>query len=831
MVGTGARPVTIDMHFVRGKVRMGSGNVLILRRVVLLNFRSGSFNQAPGLDLLAPLPAGESSIVWVDQGAIVIRACFPLEVAMQAASILTRRPEALPGTNVLLPYDPPPGCTNSSAAPALDRCYVYGGRYVDIAITGQDLGPLGSPTPNGYVMYATDVLVLCASVLSDECITRLGPLGCVLYTFSLSPSPGAPAQQLPGGGGGAGATGLVLVAAAVAFALRLRQQQRQLDSQRLHFSVMDPAARHSHSHDGDHDGDSFPLASRAALSHPSTEKGLSGSPQRTAVLQQLPRGSQDKQRRSAGGASGAPEATALPVAAAAPGSAPVVSPLTPQREDLQLDVRLVSAQQRHTVGTDGANSSALCTGGTGTGSTGYGAFASGAGGTDSTGTGSHACAAGGIAYGIMSTSEASHAGSRAGGGDDVVTLLPEVLGKGAFGRVPSHRQLPQARARSVRSLLTVRNRRLLDILPRSSGRKPAQGPRPASVAMSGPPSPLPPTLPPSEEPSRAQLTEVQQPPSRAECSLGQLSGVQVAADGQRASAAGPRGSEGPAGPARRVPTESVGLFTTEERALELELAESHADLFAAEVAVLGRCDHPNVVRLLAACLTPPRLCLVMERCDTSLERMIYGGMLHARAGESARTGHGSALIQLPTLLHIAIQICQGLEYLHPTIVHRDLKPANVLINGADSATPVAKLADFGLARIREMTLPTINPEAGTPAYVAPECYEVKNDVLSHRVDMYSLGVLLWAMLTGQQPWKGYSVVAVAYKVAVLGERLPLEQLPDRRCPPKLRRLIRQCWEADPRRRPAAAEAVKVLHLVQQEGALARQLEGVELEIE
>ncbi|KXZ44439.1 hypothetical protein GPECTOR_67g279 [Gonium pectorale] len=178
------------------------------------------------------------------------------------------------------------------------------------------------------------------------------------------------------------------------------------------------------------------------------------------------------------------------------------------------------------------------------------------------------------------------------------------------------------------------------------------------------------------------------------------------------------------------------------------------------VAVLGRCDHPNVVRLLAACLTPPRLCLVMERCETSLERLLNG--------EAA----GGSLLPLPTLLHIAIQICQGLEYLHPTIVHRDLKPANVLINGADTERPVVKLAD-----------------------------------------MYSLGVLLWAMLTGQQPWRDHSVAAVAYKVAALGERLPLDHLPDRRCPPQLRRLIRQCWEADPLRRPAAAEAVKELFLL------------------
>ncbi|PNH11333.1 Mitogen-activated protein kinase kinase kinase 10, partial [Tetrabaena socialis] len=238
-------------------------------------------------------------------------------------------------------------------------------------------------------------------------------------------------------------------------------------------------------------------------------------------------------------------------------------------------------------------------------------------------------------------------------------------------------------------------------------------------------------------------------------------------------------------------------------------ANQMALLLRQEVDVLGRCEHPNVVRLVAACLTPPRLCLVMELMETSLERLLYGN-----AGQ---------LLPLPTVLHIAVQIVQGLEYLHPTIVHRDLKPANVLINGADTPWPVAKLTDFGLARIRSVnTLPTMTPEAGTPAYTAPECYDPNNSIVRHHADMYSLGVLLWAMLTGQHPWQSHTIPALAYKVAVLKERLPLEGLSERRCPPKLRRLIRQCWDHDPRRRPAAAEALKELVVQQQQRASPHQ---------
>ncbi|KAG2431497.1 hypothetical protein HXX76_009511 [Chlamydomonas incerta] len=228
-------------------------------------------------------------------------------------------------------------------------------------------------------------------------------------------------------------------------------------------------------------------------------------------------------------------------------------------------------------------------------------------------------------------------------------------------------------------------------------------------------------------------------------------------------------------------------------------SESVVASFLQEVEVMGRCQHPNICTLLAACLAPPKLCLVMEMMDTNLEALVFG----RRPGQ---------LLPLPKLLHIAIQVAQGLEYLHPTVYHRDLKPANVLVSNPNSDTPTVKLTDFGLSKITEVTLQTANPEQGTPAFMAPECFDVENFSLTHQMDMYSFGVLLWTMLTGLEPWKDCSVVATAFHVHS-GKRLPLDDLPGSRCPRKLRRLIEQCWEAEPRRRPAAAEVVKELALL------------------
>ncbi len=92
--------------------------------------------------------------------------------------------------------------------------------------------------------------------------------------------------------------------------------------------------------------------------------------------------------------------------------------------------------------------------------------------------------------------------------------------------------------------------------------------------------------------------------------------------------------------------------------------------------------------------------------------------------------------------------------------------------------------------------------------------------------MYSLGVLVWELLVGQVPWRGQHMVAIAYGVAALRWRLPLEArpgspMPPGRCPPRLQRLLEGCWEADPRRRPAAEEMAKELAALREAAEVGR----------
>ncbi|KXZ40906.1 hypothetical protein GPECTOR_1393g607 [Gonium pectorale] len=82
IAGTSARPPTLDMGFVKGKVQLAPGTTLTLRRLVLTNSRSGSINQAPGLDLLVPLRPNDSAVIRGEQSYLLWSACFPLELAV-----------------------------------------------------------------------------------------------------------------------------------------------------------------------------------------------------------------------------------------------------------------------------------------------------------------------------------------------------------------------------------------------------------------------------------------------------------------------------------------------------------------------------------------------------------------------------------------------------------------------------------------------------------------------------------------------------------------------------------------------------------------------------
>ncbi|GIL80726.1 hypothetical protein Vretimale_9166 [Volvox reticuliferus] len=223
-----------------------------------------------------------------------------------------------------------------------------------------------------------------------------------------------------------------------------------------------------------------------------------------------------------------------------------------------------------------------------------------------------------------------------------------------------------------------------------------------------------------------------------------------------------------------------------------------------EIAILARCQHPNVVALLGAGSTAAgdEVFLVEELMVSNLARACH-------------EGNG---LSLHRVLSVARDVAAGLAYLHPTVIHRDLKPANVLLDQYGTA----KLTDFGLSRLWASTVHTANPEAGTVQYMAPECFcgSLFSDTrgktpISHQSDIYSFGVLLWEMLARERPWKGLSAIQVALTVGFQQQRLRIPDTDNERFHPKLRKLILRCWDEDPRKRPGAAEIAKRLSLLLQ----------------
>ncbi len=170
-------------------------------------------------------------------------------------------------------------------------------------------------------------------------------------------------------------------------------------------------------------------------------------------------------------------------------------------------------------------------------------------------------------------------------------------------------------------------------------------------------------------------------------------------------------------------------------------------------------------------------------------------------GESLKKRLERGPLKLEEAIDIATQVALGLAKAHKQgIVHRDIKPANTLVTNDG----VVKIVDFGLAKLAGQTrLTRTGTTVGTTAYMSPE--QARGEEVDHRTDIWSLGVVLYEMLTGQLPFKGDYDQAVVY--SILNEAPPHPRNLRADLPENIEQIIMQALEKDPDRRCQSADDI------------------------
>ncbi|MGO9324945.1 MAG: serine/threonine-protein kinase [Terracidiphilus sp.] len=208
------------------------------------------------------------------------------------------------------------------------------------------------------------------------------------------------------------------------------------------------------------------------------------------------------------------------------------------------------------------------------------------------------------------------------------------------------------------------------------------------------------------------------------------------------------------------------------------------DRFKREAAIGERLNHPNVMRVLGD-EHRSRIYMVMEWCPGRLLREIL---------DEGRLPQDRAI-------RIAIEVLKALDYIHANgVVHRDLKPENIMVDDHDHI----KLIDFGIAgdtASRRLTYANFTTMLGTPNYVAPE--QVKGKRGDGRTDLYSMGVILYEMLTAKLPFTGPSPMA-AMNDRLLNHPLP-PRVADPSVSPQLQEILYRALERDPKNRYSTAQ--------------------------
>jgi serine/threonine protein kinase len=188
-----------------------------------------------------------------------------------------------------------------------------------------------------------------------------------------------------------------------------------------------------------------------------------------------------------------------------------------------------------------------------------------------------------------------------------------------------------------------------------------------------------------------------------------------------------------------------------------EYGRRYRKLFVTEASLAGKLSHPHIVSIFDAAVEGDASYIVME--------YVAGGTLerHTKVNE---------LLPMNQVLEIAFKCCKALDFAYRHgVIHRDIKPANILFTEDQDI----KISDFGAALVTSAESTQVSG-VGSPAYMSPQ--QLKEQPLTHQTDIFSLGVVLYQLLTGQLPFKGTNKYAMIYQIINIDAAPPSTHRPE-----------------------------------------------------
>jgi len=213
-----------------------------------------------------------------------------------------------------------------------------------------------------------------------------------------------------------------------------------------------------------------------------------------------------------------------------------------------------------------------------------------------------------------------------------------------------------------------------------------------------------------------------------------------------------------------------------------------------ELEVLATLHHPKVLTLMGICrdLAPSEGLAAIVTESMPKGSLYY--ILHDTSAEAVAARPTNPFEQVK----LAKDVAEGLRFLHSSgVVHRDLKSANVLVDNQNRA----KIADFGLSVFKQSSMSHVTGVIGSAAWTAPEV--LRGDSYRESADIYSLGVIIWEIFSGQIPWEGKSMVQLIGMIVGMGAKL---QVTENLIPSAaMRLLVEACFENEMEQRPTAEQ--------------------------